>query len=92
MFGPRGVLRCKATDNDDPTEHPAAAASASRRSRTPARSTKKRMETIDDETSDAAIDFIERQAKAGKPFFCWFNSTRMHLRPTSRPTAGARRA
>ena len=31
------------------------------------------METIDDETSAAAIDFIERQAKAGKPFFCWFN-------------------
>ena len=42
--------------------------------------TKKRMETIDDETSASAIDFIERQAKAGKPFFCWFNSTRMHFR------------
>ena len=42
--------------------------------------TKKRMETIDDETSDAAIDYIKRQATAGKPFFCWYNSTRMHLR------------
>ncbi len=42
--------------------------------------TKKRMETIDDETSAAAIDFIDRQAKADKPFFCWFNSTRMHFR------------
>ena len=42
--------------------------------------TKKRMETIDDETSAAAVDFIKRQAKAGKPFFCWFNATRMHLR------------
>ena len=42
--------------------------------------TKKRMETIDDETSSAAIDYIGRQTKAGKPFFCWFNSTRMHFR------------
>src|SRR4029077_274261 len=42
--------------------------------------TKKRMETIDDETSAAAIDFIQRQVRAGKPFFTWFNSTRMHLR------------
>ena len=38
------------------------------------------METIDDETSAAAIDFMKRQHAAGKPFFCWFNSTRMHLR------------
>ena len=42
--------------------------------------TKKRMETIDDETSAAAIEYIKRQTQAGKPFFCWFNSTRMHLR------------
>jgi hypothetical protein len=42
--------------------------------------TKKRMETIDDETSDAAIDFVKRQVAAGTPFFCWFNATRMHLR------------
>lgn len=38
------------------------------------------METIDDETSDAAVDYIKRQVTAGKPFFCWFNSMRMHLR------------
>lgn len=38
------------------------------------------METIDDETSARAIEFINRQTKDGKPFFCWFNSTRMHLR------------
>ncbi|MEJ5902192.1 arylsulfatase [Ochrobactrum teleogrylli] len=40
--------------------------------------TKKRMETIDDETTAAAIDFIDRQTKAGKPFFTWMNTTRMH--------------
>jgi arylsulfatase len=42
--------------------------------------TKKRMETIDDETVDAAIDFIQRQQKAKKPFFVWWNGTRMHFR------------
>lgn len=40
--------------------------------------TKKRMETIDDETTAAAIEFIDRQAKANKPFFTWMNTTRMH--------------
>ncbi len=38
----------------------------------------KRMETIDDETTAAAIDFMDRQVKAGKPFFTWMNTTRMH--------------
>ena len=42
--------------------------------------TKKRMETIDDDTTDAAIDFIERQVKAGVPFFVWWSGTRMHFR------------
>ena len=40
---------------------------------------KKRMETIDDETSAATLDFIDRQVAAKKPFFCWFNATRMHV-------------
>jgi arylsulfatase len=38
------------------------------------------METVDDETSAAAVDFIERQVKSKKPFFCWWNATRMHFR------------
>jgi arylsulfatase A-like enzyme len=42
--------------------------------------TKKRMETVDDETIAATKDFIKRQAKAGQPFFCWWNGTRMHFR------------
>ncbi len=42
--------------------------------------TKKRMETIDEETLAAAKEFITRQNKAGKPFFCWWNATRMHFR------------
>jgi arylsulfatase len=42
--------------------------------------TKKRMETIDEESLAAAKDFIIRQDKEGKPFFCWWNGTRMHFR------------
>lgn len=63
-FGPRGVIKSHADGKIEDT----------------GALTKKRMETIDDETSAAAIEFIERQHKAGKPFFCWFNSTRMHFR------------
>jgi arylsulfatase len=39
----------------------------------------KRMETVDEEFLAAGKDFIQRQVKANKPFFCWFNSTRMHV-------------
>ena len=42
--------------------------------------TKKRMETIDDETVAAAIEFIAEQTKADKPWFVWWNGTRMHFR------------
>ena len=42
--------------------------------------TKKRMETVDDETIAAAKEFIKKQHTAGKPFFCWWNGTRMHFR------------
>jgi arylsulfatase A-like enzyme len=63
-FGPRGVI--KATAGGPITDTGPL--------------TKKRMETIDDETSAAALDFIDRQVKAGKPFFCWWNATRMHFR------------
>lgn len=41
--------------------------------------TRKRMETIDDETTSACIDFIQRQVRANRPFFAWMNMTRMHL-------------
>jgi arylsulfatase len=41
--------------------------------------TKKRMETIDEEVNVKAIDFMERAKKADKPFFMWWNSTKMHV-------------
>jgi len=79
-FGPRGVLKCTATNSDDATTDPRFGRVGKQRIEDTGPLTKKRMETIDDETSAAAIDFIKRQTAAGKPFFCWFNATRMHLR------------
>lgn len=84
-FGPRGVLRCKATGYDDPTVDPRFGKVGKQTIEDTGPLTRKRMETIDDETSTAAIDFMKRQLAAGKPFFCWFNSTRMHLRTHVRP-------
>ncbi|HEY4164253.1 MAG TPA: arylsulfatase [Dongiaceae bacterium] len=79
-FGPRGVLRCKATDTFDQTSDSRFGQIGKQTIEDTGPLTKKRMETIDDETSAAAIDFMKRQKAASKPFFCWFNSTRMHLR------------
>lgn len=79
-FGPRGVLRTKATDLDDPTTDPRFGKIGKQTIEDTGALTRKRMETIDDETSAAAIDFMKRQQAAGKPFFVWYNSTRMHLR------------
>ncbi|WP_426483335.1 arylsulfatase [Flavobacterium sp. 2] len=79
-FGPRGVLKCTATNVDDATTDPRFGRVGKQKIEDTGALTKKRMETVDDETSAAAIDFIKRQNAAGKPFFCWFNATRMHLR------------
>jgi arylsulfatase A-like enzyme len=79
-FGPRGVLHCYATDKDDKTEIPRFGKWGKQKCEDTGPLTKKRMETIDDETVDAAIAFIEKQVKAGKPFFTWWNGTRMHFR------------
>jgi len=68
QFGPRGVLKCKADGKGGQTVENTGPL------------TKKRMETIDDETIAAAKDFITRMNKEGKPFFCWWNGTRMHFR------------
>ncbi len=79
-FGPRGVLKTKATDKDDPTVDPRFGKIGKQTIEDTGALTKKRMETIDDETSAATIDFMKRQQAAGKPFFAWYNATRMHLR------------
>ena len=80
LFGPRGVLRCKASNKDDETIDPRFGKVGKQTIEDTGPLTRKRMETIDDETSDAAVDFIKRQVVASKPFFCWMNTTRMHFR------------
>ncbi len=79
-FGPRGVLHTLATDVDDETVDPRFGKIGKQTIEDTGALDKKRMETIDDETSAAAIDFMQRQNAADQPFFVWFNSTRMHLR------------
>jgi arylsulfatase A-like enzyme len=63
-FGPRGVIRSYADGRIEDTGP----------------LTKKRMETVDGEFLDTALDFIDRQHAGGTPFFVWFNTTWMHFR------------
>ena len=70
-FGPRGVLKSTADGKIEDTGP----------------LTKKRMETVDEEFLAAAKDFMSRQSKAGKPFFVWFNSTRMHIFTHLKPSS-----
>ncbi len=61
-FGPRGVIKATSEGKIEDTGP----------------LTRKRMETIDEEVLKATTDFLGRAKSAGKPFFCWFNTTRMH--------------
>ena len=79
-FGPRGVLRCRATTKDDAKEHPRWGRVGKQRIQDTGPLTRKRMETCDDEFATAACDYIERQHRRRKPFFCWVNFTHMHVR------------
>ena len=68
-YGPRGVIKSFAGGSIEDTGP----------------LTKKRMETVDDDTAATALDFIERANKAGKPFFVWWSGTRMHFRTHVKP-------
>jgi arylsulfatase len=78
-FGPRGVLKCKASDRDDPTVDPAYGRVGKQVIENTGSLSTKRMETVDEEFLGAAKDFIARQQRASAPWFCYFNSTRMHV-------------
>ncbi|MBK9468751.1 MAG: arylsulfatase [Pseudomonadales bacterium] len=73
QFGPRGIIHSKADGKGGQTIENLGPL------------TRKRMETVDEETLEAAKDFITRQAKADKPFFVWWNGTRMHFRTHVKP-------
>jgi len=72
-FGPRGVI------------HSWAQPDGSQKIEDTGPLTRKRMETIDDVTSDAAIEFIKKQHEAGTPWFVWWSGTRMHFRTHVKP-------
>lgn len=80
QFGPRGVLHCLATDKDDATVEPRWGRVGKQKVKDTGPLTKKRMETVDEEITSAALGWMEKQAKADKPFFLWYNSTAMHFR------------
>jgi arylsulfatase A-like enzyme len=80
MFGPRGVLHCIAIDRDDDTVQPRWGRVGKQKIEDTGALTKKRMETVDEEITSAALDWMEKQVKDDKPFFLWYNSTACHFR------------
>ena len=78
-FGPRGVLKCKATDKDDPTVDPVFGKVGKQTIENTGPLTRKRMETVDEEFLASALDFMERKTKESVPWLCYFNPTRMHV-------------
>jgi arylsulfatase len=89
-FGPRGVLRCKATDKDDPTIDEAFGRVGKQVIENTGPLTRKRMETIDEEFLAAALDFMERKTKEGTPWLCYMNTTRMHIWTHLKPSSAGK--
>lgn len=78
-YGPRGLLDVKATDIDDPTEDPRFGRVGKQVIKDTGPITRKRMETAEEELLERSLGFIDRSVAAGKPFFLWHNTTRMHV-------------
>src|SRR5215472_10081975 len=78
-FGPRGVLHSWATNTEDTTVDPQWGKVGKQRIQNTGPLDTKRMETVDEEFLDGTLKFIDQAQKDGKPFFVWFNSTRMHI-------------
>jgi arylsulfatase A-like enzyme len=91
-FGPRGVLKTKASDKDDPTIDPAYGRVGKQVIENTGPLDTKRMETVDEEFLNASLDFIDRKTKENTPWFVYFNPTRMHvwthLKPSSQGKTG----
>jgi len=78
-ISPRGVFKCTASDKNNTEEVPRFGAWGKQVCEDTGPLTRKRMETIDEEVLAETKDFIKRAVKDGKPFFTWFNATRMHV-------------
>ena len=77
-FGPRGVI------------HSWANADGTQKIDDTGPLTKKRMETVDEETTEAALAWMDKAQKSGKPFFLWWNSTRMHINTHLKPASAGK--
>jgi arylsulfatase A-like enzyme len=77
--GPRNMVHCWATDKNDSTDMPRWGEIGKQRIEDAGALYPKRMETVDDEIRDFAINFIDKAKKDNKPFFVWLNPTRMHI-------------
>ena len=84
-FGPRGVLHTWATNVDDSTTDPKFGRVGKQKIQDTGPLTRKRMETIDAEVLGETLKWLDAHGKGDKPFFCWFNSTAIHI--WSHPTA-----
>jgi arylsulfatase A-like enzyme len=71
-FGPRGVLKARASDREDPTVDPAYGRVGKQVIENTGPLDTKRMETVDEEFLNAAVDFIDRKTKENTPWFCYF--------------------
>jgi len=89
-FGPRGIMHTWASDTDDPTLDPKFGKVGKQTIENTGPLSVKRMETIDDEFTDAAVEWMDKQAKANKPFFCYYNSTRMHVYTHLKPASAGK--
>ena len=78
-YGPRGVLKCKAIDKEDTTVDEQFGKVGRQQIENTGPLTRKRMETVDEEFLESALDFITRKSNANEPWFCYFNPTRMHV-------------
>jgi arylsulfatase len=85
-------MKCVATTTDQPGDDPRFGPWGKQKCEDTGPLTKKRMETVDQEFLDATTQFIDRSVKDKKPFFVWFNSSRMHiwtrLKPESQGVTG----
>jgi arylsulfatase A-like enzyme len=78
-YGPRGVLHTWATNVNDPTVDPKFGVVGKQKIENTGPLTRKRMETFDGEVLDKTLDYLDRNGKADKPFFVWFNTTATHI-------------
>ena len=78
-FGPRGVLHAWATDKDDSTDDPKFGRVGKQKIENTGMLTRKRMETFDSEVLEHTLNWLDKNGKGDKPFFCWFNTTACHI-------------